>query len=44
LEDSQQFAPWRVPNRILCGGPFATVAPAILQAVAELLNDASRGA
>jgi len=38
VEDSQQFAPWRVPSRILRGGPFDRVAPAIVQAVAELLN------
>jgi len=35
---SQQFAPWRVPNRVLRAGPFDNVAPAIVRALADLLD------
>jgi heptosyltransferase-2 len=36
--DCQQFAPWRVPHRVLCAGPFVEVAPAIVRAVEDLLD------
>jgi heptosyltransferase-2 len=41
--DCQQFAPWRVPNRALRGGPFAEVAPAIVRAMEELLDGDQAG-
>jgi len=44
VENSQQFAPWRVPSRILRGGAFDAVAPAILRAVEDLLGGPSGGA
>ena len=36
--NSQQFAPWRVPNRIVRAGSFVETEPAIVGAVAALLG------
>ncbi len=40
--NSRQFAPWRVPSRVLHDGPFADVLPQIALAVSELADRRER--